>query len=732
MLRVLIAILSVNISHVRPLAMKLAQFIQTNMEHLLKDWEKAVLVIAPELKHKGSIELRDHAHEMLEFVAHDIGSSQTEVESASKALGKGKYILSVAGAKHGTERLMQGLSIHQMVQELRALRARVTSAWGHQQGGLSTKDINELVRFNEAIDQLIATSMASFTTLQENETKLIETMLNASLDPAAIFEPSGKFLFLNMAMAELVNAPPRDVIGKTPNELDLNFAIELHDDIATTVLNGRSQRRELNFTLPSGRELYFDCQLVPIFNNLNEVEAVVNTARDITDRKLIEYQDWQNANFDFLTGLPNRRLFIDRLEQTLLEAERKKSHFALLFIDLDRFKQANDQLGHLAGDQLLEQVAERISNNVRLMDTVARLGGDEFTLILKETNKDDAKETANALLLKLEQAFEVGTHRVRLSGSIGLTFFPDDGKNVEQLMHNADQAMYAAKERGGHQVQIYNSSIAHIESDNKRLIRELGDALTENQLEVYYQPIIDISTSEIYGAEALLRWNHPEKGMLTPPDFLSVTSTNGTTDDINAFVLEQVMICQLRWSELISNAFPIHVNESPASFVTRSLINEWLARMTQLGIDKSWITMELNPTSFNNLEASGFIPYASNGIPDSFLKLTIDNFGIEPFTLTSLKNSNLEFIKINRELVKEAAKGGDVDRILKVIINMAHSVNVKVVAVGVETEEQLQFLLHAGCNYAQGFLFSEPVSKENFEALLNRSLNDFSPISTNN
>ncbi len=695
--------------------MKLAQFIQTTMEQLLEDWDEAVLEIAPELKGRDSHTLRDHARGMLEFISQDLLTSQTKKESANKALGKGKAPASSAGGEHGTNRLNQGMSIHQMVQELRALRARVTRAWGDKQQGLTAKDIDELVRFNEAIDQLIAASMSSFSALKEQETRLIETMLNASLDPAAIFKPDGKFLFLNTAMADLFSARPQDLIGRTPGELGLDYTAE---EIATTITTGQSQRREHHHCFPSGRELYFECQFVPVFDDRNEVEAVVKTAWDITERKQTEHQVWRSANFDQLTGIPNRRLFLDRLEQTVLEAQRKKSSFALLFIDLDRFKQANDQLGHEAGDRVLAQVAERLSASVRAMDTVARLGGDEFTLILKETGRDSAMQTAKALLTSLEVAFNVDSHRVHISGSIGLTVFPDGGKEVGRLIDNADQAMYAAKEHGGHQVQSYEPWMAQVESEHMRLNRGLDEALRESQLEVYYQPIIDTRTGAVVRAEALLRWNHPAKGLLTPDDFLSVTEQNGMTDSITKYVLEQAAFCSCRWRDPSDQAFPISVNESPASFATWSLVHHWRARRTELSLEESWITMELTPASFNNIRASGLNPVNRSGLPGPRLKLAIDEFGIEQFSLLALQETKLDCVKIARELIRDAGQGGNVDRVLEGLIAMAHALDVQVVGVGVEKEEQLQFLSRAGCDYAQGFLFSQPLRQDDFEALL--------------
>lgn len=435
--------------------MKLDQFILANMDRLLNEWEEAVLEIAPELKNKASVALRDHAGEMLHFIVADLKTYQSEDESARKALGKGHDLVSDVGGEHGEERRNQGMSIQQMVQELRALRARITKAWSDEHQGLTTEDIEELVRFNEAIDQLIATSMASFSALKDQVTRLLDTMLKVSPDPAAIFRPDCRYLFLNAAMADLLSVDQQDAIGKTPVELGLQRAQELHNVITASVNNADTQHRENFYSFPSGRESYLDCQYVPVFNEINEVEAIVKTTRDITERRQNEDQAWRHANFDLLTGLPNRRLFLDRLEQTLLESERKNNSFTILFIDLDGFKQVNDQLGHRIGDQLLAQVADRINTNVRVMDTVARLGGDEFTVVMKDSDKEGAKLAAKVLLTCLEKPFDVDSHQLQVSASIGLTRFPDDASNIEQLVDNADKAMYAAKDRGGHQVLDY-------------------------------------------------------------------------------------------------------------------------------------------------------------------------------------------------------------------------------------------------------------------------------------
>ncbi|MCR8915979.1 GGDEF domain-containing protein [Marinobacter panjinensis] len=428
--------------------MKLTHFIQTEMEQLLGSWEEAAPKAEPKLKGKGRCTLKDQAREVLERVTQDLDTFPLKDEPERNPLGNGKSPALGFDSGHGARRFQQSFFILQMIREL---RARVTRAWGCEQRGLTEKDIDELVRFNEAIDGLIGHLVPSFSPHRGQDTRLIETMLKANIDPAALFDTNGKHLFIETGIADLVNAPQRDVIGETPLELFLDLATELLDAITTTVATGETQHREFHHGVPFN----FNCQFVPVFNDRNEVEAVVKTSRKITERKQTEFQVWRNANFDSLTGLPNRRLFLDRLKQTFLEAQRESSSFALLVIDFDRFNQTKNQLGQETGDRLLEQVAERISAKVRAMDTLARLEGEEFTLILTKTDSGGAKKAAKRLLTSLEQAFEVDSQRVHLSASMGLTLFPDDGKNNDQMMHNAHRAKDTAKAHGGHQVRFY-------------------------------------------------------------------------------------------------------------------------------------------------------------------------------------------------------------------------------------------------------------------------------------
>lgn len=434
--------------------MKLAQFFQTGQKQILKNFGLTRASISSVITNEQGYTLEGYTREMLDMISEDLRRPRAAPDLS-------RNISAEAGLEvpepDDLEHHVKDLAMFQKIQELRTLRATVMHAWSNSRHGLSTEDINALLRFNEAIDQLMVSSVAGNTSPKKRDVYLFEATMKVSPDPSAIFDPSGKLLYLNTPMADIANTTMRAGRGKTPLELDLVCAAELHKAIRAAVTTGTAQRMEFSYPSPSGKELYFDSQLVPVFDNGSNVKAVVKISRDITERKQAERDIWRSANFDLLTGIPNRRLFLDRLEQTLLESKRSNRSFALLFIDLDHFKQANDQLGHEAGDRLLKQVAERIGTKVRAMDTFARLGGDEFTLIFKDVNHEEATNAAGVLLASLQQPFSVDSHLIHLSGSIGVAMFPEDGADTQQLLNNADQAMYAAKKRGGHQVRLYQT-----------------------------------------------------------------------------------------------------------------------------------------------------------------------------------------------------------------------------------------------------------------------------------
>ena len=430
-------------------AMKLSDFIRANMEHILEGWEAFARSI-PSVQHLGIATLRDHAKGILLTIAADLDQAQTPDEQALKSKGQSPQSDNQTQAgHHGVARGESGFNVVEEVSEFRALRANVLRLWTESNPTAPQTASNDLIRFNEAIDQALAESVAHYSASNERTHRLFDTLLSSSPDLNYIFDCDGRFVYANKALADLYGLPPNEIVGKNFFDLGAEFAAELREQVQQVIASQMTERGEMSFSRSAGRVATYEYLLVPVQDANGQVDAITGTARDITKRKASEEETRRRANYDSLTGLPNRSLFRDRLEWEIKRSERNGLPIALLFIDLDGFKAINDSLGHDAGDQLLRQVTRRISGCIRGTDTVARLGGDEFTLILSEVNQVPHVEIlAQQILDELARTFFIRRNNVHISASIGITLFPKDATTAERLLKNADQAMYAAKDAG--------------------------------------------------------------------------------------------------------------------------------------------------------------------------------------------------------------------------------------------------------------------------------------------
>ncbi|HYG13045.1 MAG TPA: EAL domain-containing protein, partial [Methylophilaceae bacterium] len=444
---------------------------------------------------------------------------------------------------------------------------------------------------------------------------------------------------------------------------------------------------------------------------------MTGTISDISEKKRTDETIWQHANYDQLTGLPNRRLFRDRLSQEIKKSERTGLPLALFFIDLDQFKEANDLLGHDIGDLLLIKAAERISECVRQSDTVARLGGDEFTAIVPELDDTTHAEVlAQAIISKLAEPFQIGEEMIYLSASLGITLYPDDAETGETLITNADQAMYAAKNAGRNQFSYFTKSMQERAHSRMRLIGDLRNALANNQLEVLYQPIVDLKTRHILKAEALLRWQHPELGTIDPLAFIPLAEESGLIHEIGFWTFEQAALCSKHWSEMLGYPFQISVNKSPVQLVSQARKINWAQHLEAMGLSGSNIAIEIT---------EGVLLNASPGVIDKLLKyrkagveLSIDDFGTGYSSMAYLKKFAVDYLKIDRSFIQDMAENTGDLTIVRSVILMAHELGIKVIAEGIETEAQSRLLIEANCDLGQGFLYSEALPTEHFESLL--------------
>jgi diguanylate cyclase (GGDEF)-like protein/PAS domain S-box-containing protein len=441
--------------------MKLSTFILDNMESILLEWEHFASSIFPSAQKDNIFKLRDYAKKMLLVIAKDLNQTQSKKDQTAKS--KGLQVPNnsddTPAKKHGSGRMEEGLNIKEMASEYRALRASVTKLFREAtKGKLHANDINDLIRFNEGIDQALTESIASFYNATEQKNRLLETLLSSSPDLNYILDLEGRFLYVNSAMRDLYQKNTLELLGTALYNDAMPPAEQLLGYIQDIVKSGETCRGEIEVPSSQSDTRFFEYIYAPVLNKKGEVEAIAGASRDISDRKNAEAVIWQSANYDPLTGLVNRRLFHEKLDQTMKHGMRSNENFALLFIDLDNFKEVNDTLGHNIGDLLLKKTAKRIKECLRDTDTLARLGGDEFTVILENaTNVDHIKLLTEKILTAVNTPFSIKKHKINISASIGIAVGHLDAVAPETLLKNADSAMYLAKKEGGDRLKIYSN-----------------------------------------------------------------------------------------------------------------------------------------------------------------------------------------------------------------------------------------------------------------------------------
>lgn len=436
--------------------MRLSEFIRTNQEVILQRWEDFAASISSAPDSMNKAELRDHASLMLETIADDLDSEQNRLAQARKSKGKGPRGHSETAAEaHGGDRLEWGFSTVDMVAEFRALRASVIGLWGDKDLDMDRTDI---IRFNEAIDQALAESVRTYAEENEERENLLYSLLRFSFDHNFVMATDGTLRYVNRAMADMFHKKPSEMIGRPIDEFHPELAAVLRNGAGGDIirLSGEEWHGDVTVMGADGVERVMEYRCAPMPDSEGKASAIVGITRDVTERAKSEKTLWRQANYDALTEIPNRRLFFERLDHDMKLAKRNGTRLALLYIDLDKFKEANDRLGHNLGDRLLQEAARRISACIRETDTPARLGGDEFTVLLTNIdNEDHAALLADNILAQLVKPFSIDDETAHISGSIGIAFFPEDSDTVDGLASKADNAMYTAKDHGGNQFHFY-------------------------------------------------------------------------------------------------------------------------------------------------------------------------------------------------------------------------------------------------------------------------------------
>ena len=525
----------------------------------------------------------------------------------------------------------------------------------------------------------------------------------------------------NQAAEDIFGFKKEEAVGRHITETILPKHVKQAVDIVwRDLLNNSGGQRSSNENITKdGRLIQCEWYNTPLIDQEGKVIGVASVVDDVTERKMTEELIWKQANFDILTELPNRNMFHDRLAQEMLKADRDKHSLALFLIDLDEFKEVNDTLGHDTGDRLLDEAGSRISQCVRNTDTVARLGGDEFTVILPELEDySHVEDIAQKIIDNLENAFHVGNELIHISGSIGITLYPTDAIDIDELMKNADQAMYAAKRKGRNCFSYFTQSLQDAAQLRRSLSNDMRIAQGQQQFEVFYQPIVEIKTGRIVKAEALLRWNHPERGRVNPLQFIHLAEEIGLINQIGDWVFKEAAEKAKHWRKVYSPDFQVSVNFSPIQFKLDSdlFIYEWQTHLKNLQLSGDSIVVEITEGMLVNAEPDVIDKLL--WLRDAGIQVAIDDFGTGYSSLSYLNKFDIDYLKIDKSFISNLENKTSDISLCDAIILMSHTLGLKVIAEGVETEGQKKILSDAGCDFAQGYIFSKPVSAKEFEKIL--------------
>jgi len=437
----------------------------------------------------------------------------------------------------------------------------------------------------------------------------------------------------------------------------------------------------------------------------------------IFERNKAVLEVWKHSNFDFLTELPNRRMFLCCMEKEMNKSNRSGKKVALLFIALDHFKEINDTFGHQWGDKVLKESAQRITDCVHDSDIVARLDGDEFTLIIGDLDDPTVvARIADNILNALSKSFHIETEVAHVTASIGITFYPDNATSVDELLKNADQAMYVAKEKGRSRYQYYTPSIQKAALARGIIVNNLPGALLNNEFHVVYQPIVELASGVIHKAEALIRWQHPTHGLISPADFISISEETGLIIDIGEWVFQQAAQQVKKWRTLYDKDFQISVNTSPVQYHDSEYkLSRWLDYLHSLELSGNAIVAEI--TEGVLMDTHGDIVDMLRSFREDNIRISLDDFGTGYSSLSYLRKFDIDYLKIDQSFVRNMQSGSKDIALCEAIIAMAHKLGIKVIAEGIETEEHRDLLTAAGCDFGQGYLFSKPVPPDEFEKL---------------
>lgn len=579
---------------------------------------------------------------------------------------------------------------------------------------------DELDQVSEAINNMRQRLRQDLERQKADEAEIRKLSLALEQSPSSVIicDPDWHIEYANNKFLQLTGYRREEVVGHHPAFLTADTLSEeenreLWDNVRLQVQRVGVWQGEMQRTRDNGERFWEQVVVTPIRNEHEPPSHYLILGEDISIRKRYEQQLLRQANYDILTGLPNRMLALDRLKLALAQARRDQTMVGVMFLDLDNFKHVNDTMGHDAGDNMLIEASRRISACLRGSSTVARLGGDEFLVILPSLASPEATEqVADRILQTFGPPFHLAGQEVFVSTSIGIAIYPGDGENSTNLLQNSDAAMYEAKNRGKSAFQRFTPEMKEVSQERLQTESLLRRALEMQEFELRFQPILRLDDSRIMGAEALLRWNNPTLGMVSPERFIPLAEETGLIIDIGRWVIREACHTVSRWQKQTGEPVVMAVNVSPRQFRDPYFVETVSTALEETGLEGQYLELEITESLIldNNVDTDRVL----RDLDAIGVRLSVDDFGTGYSALGYLKNYPFDTLKIDKSFIGDLNHDSDDTALVRAIIHMAHSLGLQVVAEGVEYQDQLEFLNAEGCNQAQGFLFTHPLNDHEF------------------
>jgi diguanylate cyclase (GGDEF)-like protein/PAS domain S-box-containing protein len=552
-----------------------------------------------------------------------------------------------------------------------------------------------------------------------------EIALNSISDAVICTDIDCNIDYMNIAAEKITGWPRDEAFGKPVNRI-FNIINGItrkpaFDPVGLVLQIDKPRVLAPNTVLikRDGTEVEIEDSTSPIHDEKEKLTGVVIVFHDVSATKAMAKKMEHAAQHDFLTTLPNRMLLNDRIEQAIAFASRHHTQLAVLFLDLDNFKHINDSLGHAAGDKLLQSVAKRLQHCVRVSDTVSRQGGDEFVILLAESKNEDAALTAQKILVDLLALHEIDKNQLHITTSIGISVYPADGTDAETLLKSADTAMYCAKEKGRNNYQFFTAQMNTRATERLVIENNLRLALNHQQFILHYQPIVNLTTGKITGAEALLRWQNSELSEVSPETFLPVAIDSGLMVPIGRWVLRQACKQAKAWQDKGLPAISIAINISAQEFLHKDFVEDVKAVLVETRLAAEYLELEFTePVLMRDTDCSTQI---LQQLKEMGVKLAVEDFGTGCSSLSHLQRFPIDVLKIDQSFVQSIKSAKDDGFIVSAIISMGNSLKLKVIAEGIETTHQLDFLTARQCEEGQGHFYSRPIDAESFTLLLSKN-----------